>query len=311
MQAQVRIHSVQVLADDWHTLRKTTFDYQRRDGRWQTMSRETYDRGDGATILLYNRARRTVLLTRQFRFPAYVNGHGGFLIETAAGLLDDASPEERIRAETEEETGYAVQNVEKVLELFMSPGSVTERLHFFTGEYDAAQRTGAGGGLEAEGEDIEVLELDIDAALAMVDSGEIVDAKTVTLLQYMQLKLFKPRSMMILIAGPYRSGTDGDPAKMAANVAAMEAYIAPLYALGHMPVLGEWLALPVVQATGDDSLFHPHCARLLEHCDAVLRIGDPSAGADAMVGIAQGRGLPVYRALGEIAAAAGSVALAA
>jgi nudix-type nucleoside diphosphatase (YffH/AdpP family) len=300
MQDHVRIHSVEVLSDDWHILRKTTFDYRRRDGRWQTLSRETYDRGDGATILLYNRAQRTVLLTRQFRFPAFVNGHNGFLIETAAGMLDNASPEQRIRAEAEEETGYAVQQVEKIMEVFMSPGSVTERVHFFIGEYDADGRIGAGGGLEAEGEDIEILELNIDTAMAMVASGEIMDAKTIMLLQYLQLQRLTPRSMMILIAGPCRSGADGDPAKIAANLAAMEACAGPLYQLGHMPVLVEWLALPLVQASGGDSLLHPHCERLLEHCDAVLRIGGPSAGAERMATLAGQRGLPVYRALADI-----------
>ncbi|HEX5344768.1 MAG TPA: NUDIX domain-containing protein, partial [Duganella sp.] len=154
---RIRIHKVETLSDDWFLLQKTTFDYRRRDGSWQRQTRETYDRGHGATILLYNRERRTVVLVRQFRFPTYGNGHDGFLIETAAGLLDQASPEERIKAEVEEETGYRVGEVRKVFEAFMSPGSVTERLYFFVAEYDAASRTGEGGGLAEEGEDIEVL----------------------------------------------------------------------------------------------------------------------------------------------------------
>jgi len=304
----VRIREEQLLADDWHVLKKTTFDYRRRDGRWQTLTRETYDRGNGATALLYNLQRRTVLLTRQFRFPAYVNGHDGFLIEAAAGLLDQASPEERIRAELEEETGRRVGQLRKVFDVFMSPGSVTERLHFFIGEYDEQSQVGEGGGVEAEGEDIEVLELDADEALAMVQSGEIMDGKTVMLIQYLHLHVLVPRSMMILIAGPYRSGTGDDPARIAANVAAMEVCALPLYERGHVPVLGEWLALPVVHAAGSqaigdavyDAVFHPHCERLLDHCDAVLRIGGQSEGADRMVAAARQRGLRIYADLAQI-----------
>jgi ADP-ribose pyrophosphatase len=250
MQEYVRIKSVKLLSDNWYVLKTTTFDLKRRDGRWQTMSRETYDRGNGAVALLYNRARRTVLLTRQFRFPAYVNQHDGYLIEAPAGLLDEAHPEQRMHAELEEETGYKVDKLHPVFDVFMSPGSVTERLHFFVGEYDAASKIGSGGGLEQEGEDIEVIELDADKALAMTASGEIMDAKTVMLLQYLHLHLLPPRSMMILVAGPYRSGTGDDPARMAANVAAMEAFVLPLYRKGHTPVLGEWLALPVLHAAG-------------------------------------------------------------
>jgi ADP-ribose pyrophosphatase len=308
MQEYVRIKSVQLLADDWYVLKKTVFDLKRRDGRWQTMSRETYDRGNGAVALLYNRARRTVLLTRQFRFPAYVNQHDGFLIEAPAGMLDEAHPEARMHAELEEETGHRVAQLHKVFDVFMSPGSVTERLHFFVGEYDAASQIGSGGGLEHEGEDIEVIELDADKALAMVASGEIMDAKTVMLLQYLHLHLLPPRSMMILIAGPNRSGTGDDPARMAVNVAAMEAFVLPLYQRGHVPVLGEWLALPVLHAAGSkhvgdavyDQVFHQHCERLLLHCNAVLRVGGASAGADAMVAAARQRGLPVYHAIEEV-----------
>jgi nudix-type nucleoside diphosphatase (YffH/AdpP family) len=185
----VRITAQQILSDNWYLLKKYSFDLQRRDGSWQAQTREVYDRGNGATILLYNLARRKVLLTRQFRMPAFVNGHSGFLIEAAAGLLDNASPEQRIRQEAEEETGYRVDKVEKIYEAFMSPGSVTERIHFFIGEYRASDRIGEGGGLVEEGEDIEVLELGFEQAIAMVGSGEIVDGKTIMLLQYLELRL--------------------------------------------------------------------------------------------------------------------------
>ena len=187
---RVRVVESQVLSDDWYLLKKTVFDFRRANGEWQRQQRETYDRGNGAVILLYQPKSRQVVLVRQFRFPAYVNGHNGMLIEAPAGLLDEATPEQRIRAEVEEETGYRVGEVRKVFEAFMSPGSVTEKLYFFVAEYDAGARIGSGGGLEAEGEDIEVLELPFEEALAMVGGGEIVDAKTIMLLQYAQLNLF-------------------------------------------------------------------------------------------------------------------------
>lgn len=307
MQNRVEIMQVQLLSDDWGVLKKTTFALRMADGGWDVQTRETYDRGNGATLLLYNRAQRTVVLTRQFRLPAYVNGHDGFLVETAAGLLDGASPEERIRAEVEEETGYRVGTVRRLWDAFMSPGSVTERLHFFVAEYEARDRVAPGGGVAAEGERLDVLELDIDAALAMVGTG-IVDGKTIMLLQYAQIHLFAPRGMMILVAGPYRSGTDDDPERIRQNVAAMEACVMPLYEAGHLPVLGEWLALPTVRLAGSnragdavyDALFHPHAQRLLERCDAVLRIGGASKGADLMVATAKRLGKRVYASLGEI-----------
>jgi nudix-type nucleoside diphosphatase (YffH/AdpP family) len=191
---RIRIKRVETLSDGWYVLKKTTFDFLRSDGTWQQQCRETYDRGNGATILLYNLERRTVVLTRQFRFPAFVNGHSGSLIETAAGLLDDASPEERIRAEVEEETGYCVAKVRKVFEAFMSPGSVTEKLYFFVAEYDASSKTAPGGGNCAEGEDIDVLEFPIDEAMAAIESGEIVDGKTIMLLQHAWISIFVPRT---------------------------------------------------------------------------------------------------------------------
>lgn len=187
----VRITAEELLSDNWYLLKKYSFDLRRRDGSWQAQTREVYDRGNGATILLYNTLQRTVLLIRQFRMPTFVNGHDGYLIETAAGLLDNASPEERIRLEVEEETGYRVGHVEKIYSAFMSPGSVTERIHFFIGEYQTGDRVGEGGGLEHEGEDIQVLELGFDEAIAMVGRGEIVDGKTIMLLQYLELRLLK------------------------------------------------------------------------------------------------------------------------
>ncbi|MHA6311330.1 NUDIX domain-containing protein [Pantoea sp. S-LA4] len=185
---RVRIISKQLLSDNWYTLKKYTFSLLRRDGQWQEQSREAYDRGNGAVVLLYNREKKRVVLTRQFRFPIYLNGHHGFLIEAAAGLLDNASPEARIVAEAEEETGFRVTRVEKVFEAFMSPGSVTEKLYFFIAEYADQQRSGEGGGIAEEGEDIEVLEMDFDQALQAITDGEIMDAKTIMLLQHLRLK---------------------------------------------------------------------------------------------------------------------------
>lgn len=186
--AEIRIIHDVVLSNDWYSLKKYTFDIQRRNGDWQRQTREVYDRGNGATILLYNRDRRTIILTRQFRFPVFVNGHDGYLIETAAGLLDNMAPEERIKAEAEEETGFKVSSVQKVFEAYMSPGSVTEKLYFYIAEYDAGNKQSAGGGIEEEGEDIEVLELSLDAALAAIESGLIVDGKTIMLLYHVALK---------------------------------------------------------------------------------------------------------------------------
>ncbi|MBZ0057202.1 NUDIX domain-containing protein [Leclercia adecarboxylata] len=188
IRAEVRILDSKILSDDWYTLKKYTFDLRRRNGEWQRQNREAYDRGNGATILLYNREKRTVILTRQFRFPVYINGHDGYLIESAAGLLDNMSPEKRIKAEAEEETGYQIDQVEKVFEAFMSPGSVTEKLYFYIAEYRPDDRTGAGGGIEAEGEDIEVLEWPIEQALQAIDDGIIVDGKTIMLLYHVALK---------------------------------------------------------------------------------------------------------------------------
>jgi len=178
-----------VLSDNWYVLRKVTFRLRKRDGSWEVQSREAYDRGNGATILLYDRTRRTVVLTRQFRLPTYVNGNAsGMLIEACAGLLDKDEPETCIAREAFEETGYEIRNARKVMQAYMSPGSVTEILHFFVAEYSRAQRVNEGGGVEEE--DIEVMELSFDDALAGIASGEIRDGKTIMLLQYAALNLF-------------------------------------------------------------------------------------------------------------------------
>lgn len=190
---RVRIAEERVLSNDWYVLRKTTFDYLRRDGSWQRQSRETYDRGNGASILLYNRERKTVILTRQFRFPSYVNGQpDGMLIETCAGLLSAEDPIACIQRETEEETGYRIRDVRQIFDTFMSPGSVTERLHLFVGAYEARDKVSEGGGDEREGEEIEVLELPFDQALHMMAAGQIRDGKTIILLQHAALaRLFE------------------------------------------------------------------------------------------------------------------------
>jgi GDP-mannose pyrophosphatase NudK len=187
MNNRVKIQKTEVLSDNWYTLRKITFDYLQKDGTWLTQNREAYDRGNGAVILLYNKAQRTVILTRQFRMPTYLNGNStGMLIEACAGLLDADNPEDCIRKETEEETGYQITDVRKIFETYMSPGSVTEILYFFIAEYTASQKLNDGGGV-AEEEDIEVLELPFEQSLDMLASGEIKDAKTIMLLQYAAL----------------------------------------------------------------------------------------------------------------------------
>lgn len=189
MTSTVRVLEEKVINKGWTLLKATTFELLRRDGTWQRQQRETYDRGNGATILLYNPAQQTVILTQQFRFPAFVNGTpDGMLIETCAGMLDQDDPATCIKRETEEETGYKIDHVRKVFEAYMSPGSVTERLYFFVGEYSAKDKVSDGGGHLHEGEDIEVLEITLPAALAMIDNGQICDGKTIMLLQYAQIR---------------------------------------------------------------------------------------------------------------------------
>lgn len=187
--SRVKILHTEILSDNWYTLNKVTFEYQKKDGTRETQSREAYDRGNGATILLYNKKSKTVILTKQFRLPTYINGNDdGMMIEACAGLLDKDNPEDCIRKETEEELGYKISDVRKVFEVYMSPGSVTEILYFFIAEYSKSMKVNDGGGLADEQEEIEVLELDIDKALEMIDSGEVKDAKTIILLQHVRLK---------------------------------------------------------------------------------------------------------------------------
>ena len=185
---KVRNINKQLLSDNWYKLEKITFDYQKEDGSWEPQSREAYDRGNGAAILLYNKKNKKVILTRQFRMPTYINGNdSGMMIEVCAGLLDGDHPEDCIKRETEEETGYKLESVEKLFESYMSPGSVTEILYFFIGSYEEKMKIGAGGGAEEETENIEVLELGFEKAMEMIRTGEIKDAKTIMLLQYAKI----------------------------------------------------------------------------------------------------------------------------
>ena len=185
---KVKILNTEVLSDNWYVLRKITYEYLKKDGTKQTQSREAYDRGNGATILLYNKEQKTVILTRQFRLPTFVNGNeSGMLIEACAGLLDKDNAEDCIKRETEEETGYKIFDVKKIFEAYMSPGSVTEILYFFIAEYSKEMKVADGGGVDHEEENIEVLEINIDEAMKMIGSGEIKDGKTIMLLQYVKL----------------------------------------------------------------------------------------------------------------------------
>jgi GDP-mannose pyrophosphatase NudK len=184
----VNILQTEILSANWYTLKKITYEYNQKNGKQQVHTREAYDRGNGATILLYNNAAKTVILTRQFRLPTFINGNpDGMLIEACAGLLDKDNPEDCIRRETEEETGYKITDVRKIFEAYMSPGSVTEILYFFVAAYSASMKVSEGGGVEHEQENIEVLELPFDKAMQMVADGSIKDAKTIILLQYAKL----------------------------------------------------------------------------------------------------------------------------
>jgi nudix-type nucleoside diphosphatase (YffH/AdpP family) len=191
---RIRVKDVRLLSDGKYKLRKTTFDWRRSSGEWQTQHRETFDRGDGVAILPYNLAQRTVLLIRQFRYPTYANGYDDLLVEVPAGSLDNAAPEARVRSEAEEEIGYRLGPIQKVFEAFTSPGAVTEKLYLFVAEYQPEMKIGNGGGLAHEGEDIETLELPFADAFTMIADGRIVDAKTIMLLQYAALNIFGQHS---------------------------------------------------------------------------------------------------------------------
>ncbi|WP_420602224.1 NUDIX domain-containing protein [Flagellimonas sp.] len=188
----VRNIKKELLSDNWYYLNKVSFEYQREDGEWETQIREAYDRGNGAVILLYNLEKGNVVLTKQFRMPTYLNGNeDGMMIEACAGILEKGNAEQTIIMEVEEETGFKIDKVEKVFESYMSPGSVTEILYFFIGQYEDGMKVSEGGGAEDETENIEVLEMSFEKALQMISDGEIKDAKTIMLLQYAQInKLF-------------------------------------------------------------------------------------------------------------------------
>ena len=188
MNDKINILKTEILADNHYTLKKITYDYLDSKGEWQTQSHEVFERGNGAAILLYNTIQKSIILTKQFRLPSFINGNStGMLIEACAGLLDDESPEAGIKRETEEETGYQIKDVRKVFKAYMSPGAVTEILYFFIAEYSADMKVNEGGGLAHEHENIEVLEMPIAEAMDMIDNGEIMDAKTIMLLQYIKL----------------------------------------------------------------------------------------------------------------------------
>jgi len=185
---KVRILKEEILSNNWYSLKKYDYEIIKKDGSWQKQTREVYDRGNGAVILLYNKLKKTVILTRQFRLPTFVNGNKeGYLIEACAGLLDEDNPEEAIKRETEEETGYRVRDVRKIFEAYMSPGSVSEILHFFIAEYNSSMKIHEGGGIVHEQEDIEVIETGFEQALSMIETGEIKDAKTIMLLLYLSI----------------------------------------------------------------------------------------------------------------------------
>lgn len=308
---RVRVQQVKLLSDHWYTLKTTRFDFLRSNGEWQQQDRETYDRGNGACILLYQRARRRVLLTRQFRYPVFVNGWQRLMTEAVAGLLDEADPVSCIRAEAEQEAGVRVRQPQPLFEAYMSPGSVTEKLHFFAAEYDDTDLVGEGGGLVDEGEDIARVEIGFDDAMRQVEAGEIVDAKTILLLRWAERHVFgpapEPGPLLVFIAGPYRSGTGDREDLIAANVQAMQDAAVQVAAAGHVPLLGEWVTLPLIEAAGGrrgdavwDRVFHPHAQAVLARCDLLLRIGGESAGADAMVKAALALGLPVHHGLASL-----------
>ncbi|MEO8765348.1 MAG: GDP-mannose pyrophosphatase NudK [Ginsengibacter sp.] len=188
MNEKIKNVQTEILSNNWYTLKKISYEYLQHDGTWQKQNREAYDRGNGATIMLYNKQQKTVIFTKQFRMPTFINGNPtGMLIEACAGLLDQDNPEDCIRRETEEETGYKIRDVRKVFEAYMSPGSVTEMLYFFIAEYSPSMKINEGGGVAHEQENIEVIEMQFEQAMEMMNSGEIKDAKTIILLQYLKI----------------------------------------------------------------------------------------------------------------------------
>ncbi len=185
---KVKIRSIKNLSDDWYKLDKVNFDYQLKNNSWQNQTRESYDRGNGACVLLFNKENNKVVLTKQFRMPTYLNGNSdGMMIEVCAGLLDGDDPITCIIKEAEEETGYKIQNASKVLEVYSTPGAVTEIIHYFVAEYNSKMKVSSGGGKAEETEEIEVLEIDFNQALLMIEEGKINDAKTIILLQYAKI----------------------------------------------------------------------------------------------------------------------------
>ncbi len=185
---KVKINTIENLSKCYYKLDRIDFDYQTKNGQWQNQQRESYDRGDGAAILLYNPSKKTVILTKQFRMPSYLNENSdGMMIEVCAGLLDEDDPLTCIKKEAEEETGYKIENPVKLFEIFSTPGAVTEKIHYFIAEYNSEMKISDGGGLEEETEEIEVLEFGFEEALSMISTGEICDAKTIILLQYAKI----------------------------------------------------------------------------------------------------------------------------
>jgi len=294
----IRNLRVEILSDAWYVLRRATFEQRLGDGSWITAQREAYDRGNGAVALLHDPARDTILLVRQYRVPVHLNDHpDGMLLEAPAGLLDAGEDaEQALRRELEEEVGHKVGALRPLFRLYMSPGSVTEHVTFFTGSYDERTRAGAGGGERADGEHLEVVELTLQDAARMVDTGEICDAKTVLLIQWLRLQAASAdRPLQVLIAGPVRGGTGDDPDKIAANIHAMEAVALDVLRRGHLPIVGEWISFPLIARAGStrigdevyDQLQHPIGERIAACSDVCLRVGGPSAGADHMVAIAR------------------------
>jgi len=307
----IRNLRVEVLSDAWFVLRRGTFEQRVASGSWITAQREAYDRGNGAVALLHDPTRDTILLVRQYRLPVHLNEHpDGMLLEAPAGLLDDGEDaEQALRRELEEEVGHRVGALRRLFRIYMSPGSVTEYLTFFAGSYDGATRSGEGGGAKAEGEHIEVVELTVDEATRMVASGQICDAKTVLLIQWLRLETAaQQRPLQVLVAGPLRGGTGDDPDRIAANVAAMEVVALDVLRRGHLPIVGEWISFPLMARAGStrigdavyDELQHPIGERIVECSDVCLRIGGPSSGADRMVAHAQRRGRLVITAVDQL-----------